>query len=275
MVRSYSSRTITGCGFFVFIYNSGMMKKLFLLYVTVPCLLLSACNLPLAAPTPSPVPTNTALPFTSTPQPTATFTETPEPTATASPAPTDVPMYFRDEFTADLGAWTSFQTGGAETPSIIVDNEALRVDFLSSDTWHYSIHNSHEYDRVMLRAKVRGTGGSAGLVCFYSDADGWYEFNIGSDATYSILYGKKLADGAAQYLPIANGIAGPLQPGGLDHEIGLECGAERLNVYIDGKIFRNADVTRLGLTSGRIGVSAASFGDVPSSVLFDWIEVGP
>lgn len=251
-----------------------MMKKFILLSIISISLLSSACNAPVAVPTPSPVPTAAQPPATPTPQPTATFTQPPEPTVTASPAPTDVPMFFRDEFTTDLSAWTSFQTGGADLPSVSVDNEALRVDFQSTDTWHYSIHAAHEYDRVFVKAKVRGTDGAAGLVCFYSDSNGWYEFNIGSDGMYSILYGKKLADGAAQYLPIANGNASPLQPGGLDHEIGLECGAERLNVYIDGKIFRNADVTRLGLTSGRVGLSAASFGDVPSSVLFDWFEVG-
>ena len=231
--------------------------------------MLTACS----APTPVPVqveqPSATTAPPTPPEPATATLTETPAPTVT----PTPVPMYFTEEFNTDLGAWTSFQTGGANPPLVNLENESLRIDFSAPDTWYYAVHTAHEYATVSISASVAGNNGSAGLICNYSETNGWYEFNIASDRTYSILFGQKLAEGVAQYIPIASGTTDTLDSGSLNYEIGLTCGGNTLNAFINGNLFRSPDVNRFGLSGGRIGMTASSYKETPASVFFNWIKV--
>ena len=243
------------------------MKKIFLMG----CLtLLVACQS--ATATPQASETSTPIAATQTPPPpaTATMTFTPVPTLT----PTPVPLFFTEEFNTDLGAWTSFQTGGTEAPTVKLENDFLRVDFPSPNTWFYAIHNAHEYSSVFVSAKFSATPtGSLGVICNYSEANGWYEFNLASDGTYSVLFGQLLAQGVAQYLPIANATTEYLQPGTLNDEIGLTCQDNTLFLFINGKFFRKLDVTRYGLTEGKIGITASSFDEVPMIATFDWVKV--
>jgi hypothetical protein len=188
--------------------------------------------------------------------------------------PTPLPLFFTEEFNTDLGAWASFQTGGAEAPTVKLENDLLRIDLSSPDTWYYAIYNAHEYSEVFVSAKVLGTpSGSIGLICDYSETNGWYEFNLASDGTYGVLFGQWLTQGITQYTPIANDTSEYLHPETLDYEIGLTCQENLLFLYINGKLFRKLDVTRYGLTQGKIGVNASSFGEVPMIATFDWVKV--
>ena len=89
------------------------------------------------------------------------------------------------------------------------------------------------------------------MICDYSESNGWYEFNLASDGTYNVLFGQWLAQGIAQYTPIATDTTEYLKPGNLNYEIGLTCQENILLLYINGKLFRKLDVTRYGLTEGR------------------------
>jgi hypothetical protein len=55
--------------------------------------------------------------------------------------------------------------------------------------------------------------------------------------------------------------------------IGLTCQDNTLLPHINGKLFRKVDVTRYGLTEGKIGVNASSFDEVPMIATFDWVRV--
>ncbi|MBI5951761.1 MAG: hypothetical protein HY865_08895 [Chloroflexi bacterium] len=224
---------------------------------------LSACATPVPPQSgPSPIPA------TQTPSATAVMTSTP------TLIPTPVPLFFTDEFNSDLGAWVSFQTGGAEAPSVKLENDLLRIDLPSPNTWYYAIHNAHEYSSVFVRAEFSGTpAGSLGVICNYDESKGWFEFNIASDGTYSILFGQWLAQGIAQYTPIATAGSEYLTAGKLDYEIGLICRDDTLFPHINGKLFRKVDVSRYGLTEGKIGINASSFEEVPMTATFDWIQV--
>jgi hypothetical protein len=243
------------------------MKKLFL----IGCLILTvACQSASATPQAE----STPIEATMTPPPpataTMTFTSTPAATATSTP----LPLFFTEEFNTDLGAWSSFQTGGTEAPTVNLENDFLRIDFSAPNTWYYAIHNAHEYSSVFVSAKFSGTpAGSLGVICDYSEANGWYEFNLASDGTYGVLFGQLLAQGIAQYTPIATDTTEYLQPGKLDYEIGLACQENILLLYINGKLFRKLDVTRYGLTEGRVGINASSFDEVPMIATFDWVKV--
>jgi hypothetical protein len=185
-----------------------------------------------------------------------------------------VPLFFTEEFNTDLEAWSSFQTGGAESPIVKIENDFLRIDFSSPNTWYYAIHNGHEYSNILVSAKFLGTAaGSLGVICDYSESNGWYEFNLASDGTYSVLFGQWLAQGIAQYAPIATDTTEYIQPGKLDYEIGLACQENILLLYINGKLFRKLDVTHYGLTQGKVGINASSFEDIPMTATFDWVKV--
>ena len=247
------------------------MKQKRSLFITLTGLLLVSCNLGAATPTPQPdLPSPTA-PTQTPPGPaTATQTFTPVQTMTATP----YPMYFSEEFNSELNGWESFQTGGSGIPIARTENSLLQVDIASPDTWYYAIQNSHEYSNVTIRAKMEGNpSGSIGLVCDYDESKGWYEFNIASDRTYSVLFGQWLAQDIAQYSPIATDATDYLEPGNLNDEIGLTCQGSTLLLYINGKLFRKLDVSRYGLTEGRVGITASSFAEIPMTASWDWVTV--
>ncbi|MCA2002999.1 MAG: hypothetical protein LDL51_14135, partial [Chloroflexi bacterium] len=206
------------------------MKKLFLL---LGCLVLnSACQSVSATAQAEPAPTSVF-----TPQPTATIpstsTSTPAPTSTSTPAP----LFFTDDFNADNGAWTSFQTGGAELPLARFDGGLLKISFSTAHTWYYAIRNPREYADVFVRAKFSGApAGSLGVLCRYDESKGWYEFNAASDGSYSVLFGQWLGEGIAQYTPIALDKSPYLKAGVLDYEIGLLCKGDTLALHINGKL---------------------------------------
>lgn len=235
--------------------------------------MLTACNLATVTPT---LQAESLSPATSSPTPPApataiqTFTPAPTPSATSTP----VPMYFTEEFDSDLSAWESFQTGGSSSPTVNLENSLLHIDIASPHTWYYAIHTAHEYSSVAINAKVDGNpGGSVGLVCYYTESKGWYEFNIASDRTYSVLFGQWLTQGIAQYTPLATDATDYLAAGGLNYEIGLTCQEGTLFLYINGKLFRKVDVARYGLAGGKVGITTSSFGETPMTVFFDWVKV--
>lgn len=248
-----------------------MNSKYILIASFIGILFLSACSASTPAPAQTVLPTSVVP--SQTPPKTATATLTSTPVPTASEVPTVIPMYFSEEFNTDLNAWESFQTGGTNPPIVNLENESLRIDFSTADTWFYAVHTAHEYSNVSISASVNGLSGSVGLVCNYSEENGWYEFNIASDRTYSILFGQRLADGVAKYVPIANGAADILESGSLNYEIGLMCDENNLKAFINGILFRSPDITRYDLSGGKIGVTASSYKEIPAIILFNWVKV--
>jgi hypothetical protein len=248
-----------------------MNKKRPLLKILIGIIFLTACTSPTDVPPQAELPSLMTATQTPSLPVTATVTFTPAPTVTYTP----VPLFFTEEFNTDLGAWASFQTGGAEAPTVSLENDLLRIDFQSPNTWYYAIHNAHEYSSVFVSAKFSGTPtGSLGVICNYSESKGWFEFNVASDGTYSVLFGQWLTQGIAQYTPIANDSSEYLQDDNLGYEIGLTCQDYILLPHINGKLFRKLDVTRYGLTQGKIGINASSFDETPMIATFDWVKVG-
>jgi len=248
------------------------VKKIFLIGFVF---LATACNMKQVTPQMEPTPTVGAAIVA-----TQANTVTPAPTRSAPPtsvlSPTPVPLHFTEEFNTDMSAWGYFQTGGAEEASFTLANDALDIQMTSPHSWTYALHNAHEYVGVTISAKGSGTpSGALGLVCNYSEAKGWYEFNITHEGTYSVLFGQWLGEGIAQYRPILNATSEYLEIGKLDYEIGLTCNNDTLFLQVDGKMFRKVDVARFELSEGKVGLSAASFDNVPMNANFEWFKVGP
>ncbi|HEX5839375.1 MAG TPA: hypothetical protein VFY26_16175 [Anaerolineales bacterium] len=235
-------------------------------------LLIAACQ-PTATPTPvAPLLATATVPPTPIP-----FTETPAPTSTPELSPTPFPRFFTTEFDSTLEGWAILQAGNDAVPNVTVENSRLLVQMDSHFTWIYSLYGAQEYDNVRLSTTFVNnamTPASAGLVCRYSDSDGWLEYNVSSDGTYNVLYGKWLANGIANYMPILEGVSNQIQQSGMEQQIGLICSGPTLTLLIGDTVIRNADVSRFGLGSGRVGVTAAAYENTPVIVSFDWLNVG-
>ena len=247
------------------------MKKLLLIGLFS----LTACQSAIPEPTFTPEATATRVIPTSVPA-TVTPTTLPTPTVTATPPPPK--RYFTEEFDDGLDYWsTLFASGDSGRVDILNGNGTLTFELYSTNAWLYAIYRAFEYESVHIETRISSLGSNTnamGLVCHYSEGDGWYEFNISSDGTYNVLHGQWLAEGVARYTPIVNDVSEYIETGNTTNELGLDCYENILQLYINGKHFRKLDVAHVGLTSGKIGLSLASFEEAPVILAVDWIEIG-
>ena len=243
-----------------------MKKSLFLAL-----LLLSACGAtPAVTPRPAASPTRavpTPLPASSTPSP------VPPPTLTATPPP----RYFTEGFETLPAYWsTLYASGGSSDAQVLVRDGRLRFELYAPNTWVYTVFGAHSYEAVHLEARIESLASEVhytGLVCNYNEDAGWFEFNLSVDGSYNLLFGQWLAEGIARYTPILDeGSPYILTEGGVN-EMGLDCYEGVVQLYFNGKLFRKLDVSRFELSSGKVGLAAASFDDLPVIVAFEWLKV--
>jgi len=244
------------------------MKKLL-----IGCLLfITACQP--ATPTPvAPLFPTATLPVLPTPIP---ATDTPAPTPTFEFTATPLPRLFTNEFDSSLAGWVILQAGNEATPNIKTENSNLILQMDSPYTWVYAVYGAQDYENIRVDMQVANQGGSPasiGLICRYSESDGWLEYNVSTDGTYNVLYGKWLSNGIADYLPILSASSNAIQPSGTSQEIGLICSDTTLSLFIDQILIRRVDVTSYKLVTGKVGLTASSFENTPVIIAFDWVKV--
>ena len=237
------------------------------------CLLfVTACQSATPVPVATLSPTAT-IPASPTPIP---LTDTPVPTPTLEFTPTPLPRLFTNEFDSPLAGWVILQTGSDTAPKVNAENSTLTLQMDTPFTWVYTIYDAQEYGDIHINARFTNQGGSPasiGLICRYSETDGWLEYNVYSDGTYSVLYGQWLANGIADYLPVLSGSSNAILASGSSQEIGLLCSGTTLSLLIDQTIIRSVDVSRFELSGGKVGVTASSFENTPVIAAFDWVKV--
>jgi hypothetical protein len=236
--------------------------------------LLTACQSAMPTPVASPIPTGT-LPASPTPI-LVPFTDTPVPTPTIELSPTPLPRLFTNEFDSPLDGWVILQTGNDAAPKVNTENSNLILQMDTPFTWVYAVYQGQDYGDIRIDARMANQAGSPaslGLICRYSETDGWLEYNVSSDGTYNVLYGQWLASGVADYLPVLSSSSNAIQPSGASQEIGLLCSGTTLSLFIDQTLIRNVDVSRFELTSGKIGITTSSFENTPVIAAFDWVKV--
>ena len=244
------------------------MKKLL-----IGCLILiTACQPAADAPTPvAPLfPTATLLP-TSIP---ATITPPPPPTLELTATP--LPRLFTNEFDSSLAGWVILQAGSDAVPNIKTENSNLILQMDSPFTWLYVLYGAQDYTAIRIDTQFENQAGSPssiGLVCRYSESDGWFEYNVSTYQTYNVLYGHWLANGIADYLPILSASSKAIGLSGTPQEIGLICSETTLELYIDQQLIRKVDVSRYELLEGKIGLTASSFENTPVIAAFDWVKI--
>jgi len=245
------------------------MKKLLL----IGCLILiTACRSTSAGQTETPAPSPTAT-VPPTPIP---FTPTPESTATLALSPTPFPRFFTDEFDSSVAGWAILQAGNESVPNTKTENSNFIMQMDSPFSWLYAIYGAQDYANVRIDAQFTNQAGSPssmGLICRYSEENGWFEYNVSTDGSYNLLYGSWLAVGIADYLPITDGSSNLIQPSGAPQLIGLTCSDTALALYINDTIVRNVDVTNYGLTEGSVGITASSYENTPVVVALERVIV--
>jgi hypothetical protein len=219
--------------------------------------LTAACQPATATLPPAPLfPTAT---LTASPVP---VTDTPGPTATPEPSATPFPQFFTNEFDASLAGWVILQAGNDAVPNITTENSRLLLQMDAPYTWVYALYGAQDYGSVRVATKFVNNAlspASVGLICRYSETDGWLEYNVSTDGTYNVLYGKWLANGIADYRPILSGSSNEIVQSGAEQLIGLACSDGTMSLYINEKLIRNVDVSRYELPSGKVGMTASSY----------------
>lgn len=245
------------------------MKK----YLLIGCLLLtSACQQATSTPEPTLPPTAT-VPASPTPVP---ATATPEPTSTPELSPTPLPRFFTHEFDISLAGWVILQAGNNAIPNVSIENSTLRMQMDAPYTWLYALYTVEEYADVYIETEYINSAlspAAAGLVCRYSETDGWFEYNVLTDGTYNVLFGRWLDTGIADYLPIIDGTSREIKQSGDIQQIALTCSGTTLYLHINGVIVRSVDVSGYELEAGKVGLAASSFENTPVITVFDWVTV--
>ncbi len=214
----------------------------------------------------------------------ATLQEAASPTATLELSPTlpaatetllPPPQTFTEDFNGSLPYWAFLQIDNGQTfvgPS--VQGGYLVFDLPAANQWAYALYARQDYTdvRVDTQIEVRaGNDGAVGLVCRYSQTAGWYELNIYSDQSYSILFGQWLSEGIARYTPLFKDSSGKIKAG--SNQVGLLCQADILTPFINDVQMKQTLVSQIGLKSGTVGISASSFQSVPFTAAVDWVKV--
>jgi hypothetical protein len=245
------------------------MKKILLMGCFI---LTTACQPATATHTPPLFPTST--PRASPTPILATFT--PEPTLTPPPSPTPFPRLFTNEFDSSLEGWVILQAGNEAVPNVKNENSTLVLQMDFVHTWLYALYGAQDYSNVRVDTKFTNralTPASAGLICRYSEENGWFEYNVASDGKYNVLFGRWLSVGIPEYLPIVNGMLRDIQPSGATQKIGLSCLDTTLFLYINDTLFRQVDVARYELTNGKVGMAASSYENAPIVIGFDNVTI--
>jgi hypothetical protein len=215
-----------------------------------------------------------------------TATELPAPTATASPSPSPLPatptetvapapLAFTEQFDGSLPYWTFQQIdNGQLAPNPLAEGGFLVFALTGPNQWVYAFYRVPTFAdvRVDAQVEIRATGESAfGIVCRYSEEQGWYELNVYPDQTYALLFGQWLAPALARYTPLFRNGSEKIKAD--SNQIGLLCQGDMLTPFINGVKMRSLQEDKFGLKEGKIGVSAASFESVPLTVAYDWVKV--
>jgi hypothetical protein len=247
------------------VIRSAMKKLLF------GCLILITACQPATPTSVAPLFPSATLPPTLLPA-----TVTPQPSPTLELTPTPLPRLFTNEFDASLAGWVILQAGSDSIPDINTENSKLVMQMDSPYTWVYAVYGAQDYENIRVDAQFENQAGSPasiGLICRYSESDGWLEYNISTDGTYNLLYGQWLSNGIADYLPLLSESSREIQPSGASQEIGLICLDTTLSLFVNQTLIRNVDVSRYDLSEGKVGITVSSFENTPVIAAFEWVKV--
>jgi hypothetical protein len=241
-----------------------------------------ACSSPVATPQQTTIP---QFSLSSTPE-ASTALESPSPSLTenkftsstpafSTPTPTQVPLYFTEEWNGDTNQWFWFSTKGNDNLWDIY-NEAGVLDFslTGKEISAYFIYRPWEYDQVQITTRIENRAyamSTAVIVCDYSEAFGWYEFNIGSDGLWQIRAHD--TEGHTGYLVLMDGGSKSIHTGQSVNEYSATCSGSNLGLTINGTKVAEYTDKLLKFTKGKIGLGALSHSQIPVLIESAWIKI--
>lgn len=231
--------------------------------------------------TPSPIsPTNTELSITTETVVTPTVAS-PTLEIIATPTPE---KFFSSEFDEEVSGWSFFSINGENSvinPSNIgvnlyVEDSHYVFDIDQKLNWIYSIYDIFIYADVRIDTIVsnRGTNNNnVTLLCRYDEEEGWFEISITNGGLYYIYHAAPRFDGFVAYTVIEQGGSNDIIQGLETNKYTMICLDDTITLLINDEFVKKADVTRFDLNSGKIGISASSFLDVPVKIKFDNVTI--
>lgn len=198
-------------------------------------------------------------------------------TATASASATP-PATFTENFANGLADWPQFTTNGSPSDmSVKAGNGSLTFNLLGTNEEMYAYYSPRTYDNVSISLTAENANTNVAnvyIICRYNENRGWYLFNIASNGFYRFLYvewdpGKK---SATQYL-MADGATKRILAGQNSNQYEVSCVNQTLSLTINGVKTRDFVESKYLLTSGNVGVGAASFVKGPVQIKFDSVTI--
>lgn len=189
-------------------------------------------------------------------------------TSTSTPQP-----YFTDEFENGSDNYSYFMMNGDDSNMNLTTEDGKLVFELNGEyIWPYVFYDPYTYTDVRIDFEAENLGSNnnnVSLICRYDPDRGWYEFNVGNDGLYSILFYDKL--GTGDYVNLYNGGSYAIHMGKASNTYTAICQGDALSLYINGELART--VHHSDLTDGYIGLSVSSFDSYPVRVDIDWLQI--
>jgi hypothetical protein len=191
-------------------------------------------------------------------------------------------QFFTEEFDSPLSCdWYPYTVTGsdqADADKVTVEARDGRLvwDFDSEEVYYYLFYEAFRYEDVRLEVRAENLGrnaNSVSLVCRYDPDAGWYEFNIGNDGLYSIMYVEVTSDGGLDYITMAEGGSSAINVGTAVNEYSISCLGEQLTLFINGDEVNSITENRYALREGEIGISVSSYDVLPILVEMDWVTI--
>jgi hypothetical protein len=240
--------------------------------VTLIAVALACSTSPAVTQPPAAAPASTA----STVAPAATLPPTEAP-PTVAPTATSIPKFFTEDFDKDFADWSLFLTNGDKAKlDLNTENGMLVFNITGRQLWAYLTYDAQTYDNVRIDARVENRGdnqNNISILCRYDKDRGWYEFNVGNDGLYSILYGKSTPEKKLSYTTIHEGGSNKIKQGLAVNDYSVICKDSTLSLYINGVETRTVQETHFGLREGKIAISASSFQRFPVIIAFDQVKL--
>jgi hypothetical protein len=192
----------------------------------------------------------------------------------AAPTPPP-PQFFTNEWEDNTNNWRWFSTSGNDNLWDVYNEAGVLVfSLLGKDTNAYFIYKPWDYEKVQIstRIEVRSkTKSSTVIICNYSEAVGWYEFNIGTDGIWDVRLHDTL--GKTGYLLLINGGSLAIQTGEGINEYTATCDGNNLRLSINGTEVLDFTDQIMKYKQGKIGLGVISFSEVPILIESDWVKI--
>jgi hypothetical protein len=145
---------------------------------------------------------------------------------------------------------------------------------LGKNTSAYFVYTAWDYDKVTISTQIEvrsNTKSSTAIICNYSEVNGWYEFDIGTDGLWEVRLHDTL--GKTGYLSLVSGGSLAIQTGEGINEYSATCNGNHLNLSINETEVLDFTDEIMKYERGKIGLGILSYTQVPVLVESAWVKI--